>query len=263
MLENVTPLILTYNEAPNIGRTLSMLTWARDIVVVDSVSSDATVEIAKSFPQVRVFQRPFDLLATQWNYALKETGISSEWVLALDADYILTPGLVDEIGALQPPADVFGYVTQFDYCIYGKPLRNNTYGVVPTLYRRAHAHYEQDGHAQRVRLPGTLGTLQGRIRHDDRKSLAQWCEAQNKYMAQEAAKLTGLPASELGLADRIRRMIFVAPPLMFLYCAFVKGNILDGKEGLFYVWQRTVAELLLSLHLLELRLRREARERSE
>src|SRR5205823_458185 len=97
MLEQITPLILTYNEAPNIGRALEQVSWARDIAVVDSFSDDATLEIVARCPQARVFQRRFDCLEKQWNYALTETGIGTDWILALDADYIATPELIDEI----------------------------------------------------------------------------------------------------------------------------------------------------------------------
>ena len=81
-------IILTYNEAPNIARALGGLSWAKEIVVVDSFSEDETVEIATSFPQVRVVQRAFDCHRNQWEFGLKETGISTPWVLALDADYV-------------------------------------------------------------------------------------------------------------------------------------------------------------------------------
>lgn len=254
MLSEITPVVLTYNEAPNIGRALSMLAWARDIVVVDSLSDDETPAIAKSFPTVRFFQRPFDNHAAQWNYALRETGITTEWVLALDADYILSEALIAELRSVEPRPDTGGFETRFQYCIYGRPLRGSTYRPVVTLFRRAGARYEQDGHTQRVRPSGTIEKLQGLIRHDDRKSVAHWCAAQNRYMALEADKLCHTPARELPLQDRIRRAIVLAPPLMLFYCAFVKGNILDGRAGLYYVCQRTAAELLLSLHLLQRRL---------
>jgi glycosyltransferase involved in cell wall biosynthesis len=254
MLSAITPVLLTYNEAPNIGRALSMLTWARDIVVVDSMSSDETGEIARSFPQVRFFLRQFDNHAAQWNYALTDTGITTEWVLALDADYILSQALVAELQTLQPAAHTSGFETGFQYCIYGRALRGSTYGPVVTLFRKAGAHYVQDGHTQRVRLPGAIEKLEGSIQHDDRKSVACWCEAQNRYMALEADKLCRTAPGALQIQDRIRRRIFLAPMLMLFYCAFVKGNILDGKAGLYYVCQRTAAELLLSLHLLQRRL---------
>src|SRR6185295_10441829 len=97
MLDLITPLILTYNEAPNIARALQGLTWAREIVVVDSFSDDETVQIATSFPNVRVVQRAFDCHRNQWEFGLKETDISTAWVLALDADYLLSDELVAEI----------------------------------------------------------------------------------------------------------------------------------------------------------------------
>ena len=94
MLDQITPLILTYNEAPNISRALGGLGWAKEIVVVDSFSDDETVQIASSFPNVRVIQRIFDCHRNQWEFGLKETGISTPWVLALDADYIVTAELI-------------------------------------------------------------------------------------------------------------------------------------------------------------------------
>src|SRR5829696_4996130 len=109
MLDQITPLILTFNEAPNIARTLESLTWARDIVVVDSFSEDDTLKIAASFPQVRVFQREFDCHRNQWEFGLKETGISTPWVLALDADYVLSDDLVAELAKLTPGADTADY----------------------------------------------------------------------------------------------------------------------------------------------------------
>lgn len=263
MLHEITPVILTYNEAPNIGRSLERLSWARDIVVVDSLSTDETVTIAKRHPQVRVFTRRFDVLANQWNFALEQTAIATDWVLALDADYILTPGLVEELKTLVPAEEVGGFRTEFDYCIYGKALRGSTYGPVITLFRRRGAHVEQDGHAQRVCVAGGVQMLHGRIRHDDRKSIAAWCAAQNRYMAQEAEKLTRSAPGALSFADRLRLKIFFAPLVMLVYCAFVKGNILDGRAGFFYICQRTLAELLLSLHLLEQRLARASRAGSD
>ena len=78
MLDQITPIILTYNEAPNIGRSLERLQWARDIVVVDSLSDDETLDIVARTPQARVFHRRFVSLEDQWNFALRETGIASD-----------------------------------------------------------------------------------------------------------------------------------------------------------------------------------------
>src|SRR5919198_6665657 len=81
-LDQISVLILTYNEAPNIGRTIHRLTWAKRIVVIDSGSTDETVEMILRYPQAEVVRRSFDDFATQCNFGLSQ--ISSEWVLSLD-----------------------------------------------------------------------------------------------------------------------------------------------------------------------------------
>ena len=251
MLNHITPLILTYNEAPNLGRTLDRLAWARDIVIVDSLSTDDTRAIAARYPPVRVFERAFTTHAEQWNFGLGETGIKTDWVLALDADFVLTEDAIREIGALSPPRDIAGYRASFTYCIDGKPLRSAVYPPITVLYRRPLAKYQQDGHTQRVHVAGRVSELSSRILHDDRKSLAHWIESQINYMRLEAEKLSTAPSSSLGIADRIRRWIVVMPPAIFIHCLFVRGGILDGWPGVYYALQRAAAELILSLSLAE------------
>ena len=253
MLNQITPLLLTYNEAPNIGRTLDKLSWARDIVVVDSLSSDETGAILSRYPNVRVFERAFTTHAEQWNFGLEQTGITTDWVLALDADFVLTDDAVRELTALAPPQAVSGYRASFTYCIDGKPLRSAVYPPVTVLYRRAGAGYLQDGHTQRVRVDGLVLPLTARILHDDRKPLSHWIASQVRYMRLEADKLAWAPSSSLANVDRVRKLIVLAPPLVFLRCLFVGGGILDGWPGLFYALQRATAELILSLSLIERR----------
>jgi glycosyltransferase involved in cell wall biosynthesis len=250
-LKDITPLVLTFNEAPNIGRTLGQLRWARDIVVVDSFSTDETVEIANSFSSVRVFQRKFDNHGSQWNFGLKETGISTEWVLALDADYVLSPELIDEIGSLEPSSEVRGYLAPFTYWINGRPLRGSLYGSQVVLYRRLSARYRQDGHTQRLMLDGRIDELRSRILHDDRKPLGRWFESQQRYMALEAKKLIAADPNTLSRADRIRRLRVIAPIAVLGYALIVRGGVLDGWPGFYYAGQRMLAELLLSLYLME------------
>lgn len=257
MIEQITPLILTYDEAPNIRRSLEQLGWAGDVVVVDSLSTDGTVEIASDFPNVRVFQRQFDTLDRQWNFALKETGISSEWVLALDADYILTAALAEELRGLHPGPEIGGYGANFVYCVDGRPLRASAYPPVTVLYRRARAFYRQDGHAQRVVVDGEVKKLRSPILHDDRKPLGRWLQSQGQYMRTEAEKLRGLGFRGLNWPDRVRKLRIAAPILILLYLLIVKRAFLDGRHGLLYTLQRTVAELILSMYLIENDIRRE------
>ena len=251
MLDQITPLILTYNEAPNIARTLAPLSWAREIVVVDSFSADDTVGIASSFGNVRVVQRGFDTHQNQWEFGLRETGISTPWVLALDADYVLSADLVAELKQLQPDDQTLGFRANFVYCINGKELRSGIYPPVTVLYRREAASYVQDGHTQRVSLDGDVQDLRSKIFHDDRKSLSHWFKAQARYTELEARKLLDAERSELGLADRLRRWRVVMPVAMLGYCLIVRGGIFDGWAGFYYAFQRSVAELMLSLRLIE------------
>jgi glycosyltransferase involved in cell wall biosynthesis len=249
MLDQITPLILTYNEAPNIARALAGVSWARDVVVVDSFSDDETVRIAKSFPVVRVFQRVFDNHRNQWEFGLKETGITTPWVLALDADYVVTNELVAELDQLRPETGTNGYRAKFIYCINGKRLRSGIYPPVTVLYRRDAATYVQDGHTQRVALPGTVGELRAPLMHDDRKSFRHWFRSQTRYTALEAQKLSTADPAALGPADRMRRWCVIVPPVMLVYCLVVRGGVLDGWQGFYYAFQRTLAELMLSVNL--------------
>jgi glycosyltransferase involved in cell wall biosynthesis len=249
MLNEITPLILTYNEAPNIARTLASVSWAREIVVVDSFSSDDTLKIARSFPQVRTFQRAFDCHRNQWEFGLEQTNIATPWVLALDADYIISDQLTNELKNLNPKPATAGYRANFVYCINGKELRSGIYPPVTVLYRREAAAYMQDGHTQRVALDGLIEDLSAPIFHDDRKPLRRWFNSQARYTELEAQKLRAADYTKLSLPDRLRRWRVVAPPAMLVYCLIVRGGILDGWAGFYYAFQRAMAEAMLSRRL--------------
>jgi len=255
MLTRVTPLILTYNEAANIGRTLEQLRWARDIVVVDSFSDDETLEIVRTFPQARIFQREFDCHEKQWNFGLSETGITSDWVLGLDADYVLTEEFSAELEALNPAPDIKGYRAKFIYCINGKRISSGVYPPVTVLYRKENVSYTQDGHTQRLVIDGRIEDLHAPILHDDRKSLSRWLEAQSRYTKLEADKLLSSRTESLSWTDRVRRWRVVAPAAMLFYCLIIRGGVLDGWAGFYYAFQRSLAELMLSLYMLDRDLR--------
>ena len=256
MLDQITPIILTYNEAANIRRTLEPLRWAQDIVVIDSFSDDMTLQIVSEFPQARVFQRRFDSLENQCNYALKKIELFSEWVLALDADYVLTPEIVEEMKTLQPAVGINGFRAHFIYCVEGKRLRGSAYPPVTVLYRHKYASYHQDGHAQRVVIQGEVQGFRWPILHDDRKPLSRWLRSQDIYMQQELQKLSSGNGEPIRLPDRLRKTRFLFPFVIFFYCLFVKGAISDGWAGVYYAFQRMLAEILLALYLIEEYLRK-------
>jgi len=253
-LDAITAVILTFDEAPNIGRTLQRLRTLPRVVVVDSFSTDGTPEIVRRFPNAELHQRAFDSHAAQWNHAIGETDIRTPWILALDADYQLTDAALEEIARLEPPSEVAGYASRFIYCVFGKPLRGTAYPPVTTLFRTGKGRYIQDGHTQRVLVDGRVESLCARLLHDDRKPLSRWLASQDRYMALEAAKLRGSSWGALRPADVVRRALVASPLLMPLYCLLVKGNILDGRAGLYYALQRMLAECLLSVRMLESRL---------
>jgi len=249
-LAEITPLVLTFNEAANIDRTLTGLAWARRVVVLDSGSDDETADLVRQHANAVLIQRPFDGHAAQWNFGLTETGIDTEWVLALDADYGVGDRVVTELAALPATVGIDGYRARFVYCVDGRPLRGSLYPPVTVLFRRQSGRYVQDGHTHRLELSGRTADLSAPLRHDDRKSLQHWLASQARYMRLEADKLRGRGWNELDWPDRLRKLRIVAPGAVFLYCLFGKGLVLDGRAGLFYALQRATAELVLSLTLL-------------
>jgi len=249
----ITPMILTYNEAPNIRRTVEKLLWAPRIVVIDSGSTDETVAILRNYPQVDVIQHPFEDFASQCNYGLTQVG--SPWVLSLDADYELSDELVSELHSLVPPEGVAGYRARFVYRIYGRPLRGSIYPPRTVLYKNGHASYRQEGHGHRVSIDGDILPLAGVIYHDDRKPLARWFISQQRYAREEAAYLLDPRSGPLCRTDKIRRMGWPAPIGVFFYTLLAKRCLFDGWPGWYYVLQRVVSEAMIALEVADFRFR--------
>ena len=247
MLDRITPLILTRDEEANIGRTLAQLAWARQVVIVDSLSTDGTVAIARRFANVRVVPRAFDSHAGQWSFGVGQ--VTTPWVLTLDADYFVSEAFVRELASLDPPPDVAGYEAAFLYAVGGRPLRSALYPPRAVLLRRGAFEFWQDGHTQRVRVHGRLERLRVPLIHDDRKDLRRFIARQRRYMRQEAAKLRATPWNALPTVGRIRKLRIVAPLATLFYVLFAKRAILDGRPGLRYAIERFLAEAALSVEL--------------
>jgi glycosyltransferase involved in cell wall biosynthesis len=253
MIEDITPIIITYNEEANIARTLDRLTWAQRIVVIDSGSTDGTLDIVRSYAQVEVVHRPFDEFASQCNFGISQ--VTTNWVLSLDADYELSEELVSELYRLHPEAAIGGYEARFVYRVFGRRLRGTLYPPRTVLYRRDKARYRNEGHGHRVTVAGNVVPLAGVIFHDDRKPLARWFVAQQRYAREEAEYLVASDRKALGRADRIRLAAWPAPLAVLMYVLVLKGCILDGWPGWYYTLQRFVAETMLTLELVDRRLR--------
>jgi glycosyltransferase involved in cell wall biosynthesis len=237
---------------PNLERTFAALDWARRIVVVDSGSTDGTREWLESRPNVALFQRQFDNHAAQAEFGLQATGIDTAWLLALDADQILSGQLIRELESLDEAAS--GYESEFTYVVAGRSLRASLYPPRVVLARRDRARFERDGHAHRLTVDGPVARLKGKILHDDRKPRRRFVESQLKYACAEADKLLLTSRSELSASDRVRRAGWIAPWLVPLVYLVGKGGLLDGRAGWIYAGERAVAEWLLAIEILERRL---------
>ena len=242
-------LILTKDEEPNIGRVLGHLDWLESVVVLDSFSTDATEEIVRSFPNTSFHQREFDTHANQWNQGLSL--LNSEWVLSLDADYVLTPDFVQEIIDKISVGDRSAYLASFKFLVFGEPLLRDNTTPRPVLFKRASCQYFDDGHTQRLAIDGPTAHLSAKIMHDDRKSLSRWIDNQSKYSIRECEKLTISTDERPSITSRLRKTKVLAPLFVFFYCLVIQGGIFGGWRGWHYTLQRTIVEMLLALRLIE------------
>ncbi|PPC88184.1 MAG: glycosyl transferase [Hyphomicrobium sp.] len=251
--EDLTVLVLTYDEIANIERTLNSVAWAPRILVIDSGSTDGTLAIIANFKQARVEHRPFDNFANQCNFGLSR--IQSEWVLSIDADYELSRTLIDELQGLRATPDTDAYSAKFAYIVNGRALRSTLYPPRYILYRKALAKYKNVGHGHRVIIDGPVSTLGGLVHHNDEKPLSRWFNSQQNYAKREAQHLLNSSLSTLKITDRIRLLAWPAPILVFIYILLVKLCIFDGWRGWHYTMQRTIAELMIALEIIDHRLR--------
>jgi glycosyltransferase involved in cell wall biosynthesis len=245
-LHEITPLILTYNEEPNIRRCLERLRWAREVVVIDSGSTDDTLKICDEFPNVRVVTRVFDNHTNQWNFGLQQ--IQTRWVLTLDADYIVPESFVKEIERCDPGKSSV-YFARFRFVMMGRVLRGNIYPPRAVLFDKGKHEYVADGHTQKLRVDVPSCFLVNEILHDDRKPLERWVKNQIAYSRLEAEKLC--KGENLDINDRIRLWLWIAPLLMPWFMLIRYGLWRDGIPGWAYILQRTCSEILVALAVIE------------
>lgn len=244
----VTALILTWNEQENISRTLSHLTWLEKIIIIDSGSSDKTIKLINGFPNTQLHIRNFDTHANQWNYGLSLC--TSEWILSLDADYILPYAFIEEIKANILKKEYSAFYTEFDFVIFDRPLNNNNTTPRPVLFKRKDCIYYDDGHTQRLKINGKIANFKNKILHDDRKPLSRWLYNQAAYSVKEADMLLSSD-KDLSFLEKLRKKKIYTPLLMFFFCLFNKRMIFNGWRGWHYTLQRTIVEMLISLRLTE------------
>ena len=246
---NITPLILTYNEEANIDRTLDSLRWAKSVVVLDSGSTDKTEQIARGYSNVVWCARAFDSHKAQWEYGVHQTGITTEYVLALDADQSVPYEFVEELREQFMPGQWVGGMTPFKYSYYGHPLSGSVYPKQIRVFKRNALQVTQPGHTQVFSVEGAVYNFRACLIHDDRKPLDRWVASQVAYQAlNEKEMLEGG-----SLKCRLRRMGLM-PPIMATLAYIRAGGPFRGAAAARYAYERAVAESLLAIRLLNVRL---------
>lgn len=266
----ISSLILTYNEEANLPACLKSLAWCDDIVVVDSFSTDRTVEIAKRFG-ARVFHRKFDNERNQRTASL-QLPFRHQWVYNPDADEITPPRLRDEmLAAVSNPKkqSEVAYRVRFRAMFMGKWIKHSS--LYPTwvirLFKPGSVSFERDINLRYI-IDGKVGRLHCHFDHFSfNKGIAFWWEKHNTYStmeAREAIKVIGSGAIDwVGLFsfDHLRRrkalkeLSFRFPyrsTLILLYLLIVKRGALDGPAGWTYCRMRAYYELLIAAKTTEL-----------
>lgn len=227
-MNRLSVIIITLNEEKNIGRCLESVRWADEIVLVDSCSTDKTLDAARPFSP-KVFQREFDNFASQKNYALEKANFG--WVLSLDADEVVERDLKEEIRARLSSAEAPDgyYIPRRNYFL-GKELRRGGIGkdLQLRLFRKDKARFANLVH-ERVALDGKAETLRNPIYHYSFETLDDYFRKFRQYTTLEAVLLKE-ENKKVSFLD-----IYFKPCLKFIYTYFVRLGILDGFKGfLFY-----------------------------
>jgi hypothetical protein len=247
----VTPLVLTYNEEPNIRRTLASLGWAKRVVVLDSLSTDATEAIARSFPNVDWRVRPFDSHRAQWEHGIHHMGITTEFVLALDADMTVPAAFVEEMESSFTNGGYAGGITPFEFRILGRPLAGSIYPAQIRVFKPGDVEVSQHGHTQEFSLRAPLYRFKTPLVHDDRKPLERWVSSQLSYSTLEARRISARRAYRW--RDRVRALGLM--PLVAGALAYVRaGGPWRGPAALRYAYERAAYECLLAIRLMSSRL---------
>lgn len=261
----ISVLILTRDEAVNIADCIGSLPWRDDIVVLDSGSTDATVEIAQRLG-ARVEKRAFTNYADQRNFGLALPW-RHEWIVMLDADERLTPDLAAEIEREldAAAAGIAMYRVRRKDMLDGRWLRRSSgYPTwFPRVFRRGRVRVERE--INEVYVPdGEARQLAGHlVHHPFNKGIEWWFDRHNRYSTAEARLLSDGGRGRISLRDLLsrdpgrRRPALKAlayrmpgrPFLAFAYLYVVRLGFLDGRAGYRYAMMRMAYEIMIDAKL--------------
>jgi glycosyltransferase involved in cell wall biosynthesis len=247
MLNQITPIVLTYNEEPNIRVTLDSLRWAERVVVLDSGSNDGTETITKSFSNVDWHVRQFDCHCLQWEHAVRNTEIQTDFVLALDADMSVPEPFLLEMKSAFFRKSYMGAIVPFEYRTLGRSLRGSVYPAQLRVFRPESVKIRQPGHTQEFATDGPTYRFRTALVHDDRKLLERWVSSQLSYAALEAERIRARVSYRF--RDRLRELGLM--PIIAGALAYVRaGGPLTGVAAVRYAHERAAYESLLAIKLM-------------
>ena len=268
ILENKFSIILlTYNEQESLQGCLDSISWCDDIVIIDSYSSDATLEIAEK-NKVRVYQNKFTDFAQQRNFANETVAYKHEWVFHLDADEHFTTALRAECNKAIADYQFGAFLVPAKEILWGTWLKHSAGTVYQMRFHKlTDARYEQYGHGQReCELQKGLGKLKHAYEHYFfSKGLNQWFLKHLKYAADELqneqhVSFSKIPYLKLltGASHEKRRVLKALsykmpfrPLCKFLYMYLFKFGFLDGRVGFRFCIMKSMYEQMIVLKKFE------------
>lgn len=262
--------ILTYNEATEIAECIESAMLSDDIIVVDSFSSDQTVEIARRYP-VRVVQHEFESHGKQRTWMLQEIETKYDWVYILEADERMTPQLFAECLTAVAKAEKIGYYVAERVMFMGKWIRYSTQypRYQMRLFLKNKVWFTDYGHTEREVCEGETDFLKETYPHyTSGKGLSRWIEKHNRYSTDEAQEtINQLEKGKVNWSSLLfgksevekRRALKdlslrlpCRPVLRWFYMYFILRGFLDGKAGFTWCTLQAFYEYLILLKVEEL-----------
>lgn len=271
---SISVIILTLNEETNLPACLASVAWSDDVVVLDSFSTDGTVEIARA-AGARVYQRAFDNENNQRTYSLKGIEFKYPWVYIVDADEITTPELQNEMLAVAANSDrpEAAFQVRRKDMFMGRWLRYSSLYPTwkPRLVRPKKIRFEREINMDFI-IDGVEGRLDNHIVHYSfNKGLDAWFEKHNRYSRHEAQEtLKSLRSGGLdwqgcwSIRDDLRRRralkelsfrLPFRPTLRFFYMFLIRRGFLDGWPGYLYCRLLATYEQMIVVKAAEMRRR--------
>ncbi len=247
----VSVLIFTLNEELHLPRCLESVGWCDDVIVVDSFSTDRSAEICRT-QGARFIQHAFTSMWEQRNWALEYAGAMHDWVLILDADERVTPGLAAELQAVVRSAreQIAAYRLRRRFYMWGRWLRYSS--LYPTwlvrLVRRDRVRYFSQGHGEGQRVEGATGELENDLIDENLRGIAEWFCRQNLYSSRDANYELQIESDPLNVkalfgVDAVERRVALKRVAMklpfralayFLYSYVLRFGFLEGRDGLMF-----------------------------